>query len=276
MGDCRLCRQDAGFLRNVHRECEEANERGRRQMASLARNAATGDYAAERLVPELGRIAEASYIPSAGIREALLTGWEQAVTESLDDHLLTEAEEQALLEYADRFHISPAEQNRGNARTRIIQGSVLRDLLDGKLPEPPQIHGHLPFNLQKSERLVWVVDAVDYLEERVRRERVGSSHGVSVRVMRGLYYSPRTYKSRTVERVVTEKLDTGLLGLTNKHIYFAGESKRFRVAYSRIVAFEPYADGIGIMREAQTACPQSFITGDGWFIYNLTTNLAQL
>ena len=28
------------------------------------------------------------------------------------------------------------------------------------------------------------------------------------------------------------------------------------------------------MRDAQTAKPQSFRTGDGWFVYNLVTNMA--
>ena len=79
-----------------------------------------------------------------------------------------------------------------------------------------------------------------------------------------------------VEWDETVRLDTGLMGLTTKHIYFAGDTKRFRVRYDRIVAFEPYSDGIGIMREAQTAKPQTFITGDGWFAFNLATNLAQM
>ena len=30
------------------------------------------------------------------------------------------------------------------------------------------------------------------------------------------------------------------------------------------------------MRDAQAARPQIFHTGDGWFAYNLTTNLAQI
>ena len=63
--------------------------------------------------------------------------------------------------------------------------------------------------------------------------------------------------------------DTGMLGLTTKHIYFAGSRKRFRVRYDRIVAFEPYSDELGIMQDAQTARPQTFRTGDGWFAYNL-------
>ena len=63
--------------------------------------------------------------------------------------------------------------------------------------------------------------------------------------------------------------DTGMLGLTTKHIYFAGSRKRSRVRYDRIVAFEPYSDEFGIMRDAQTARPQTFRTGDCWFPYNL-------
>ena len=67
-----------------------------------------------------------------------------------------------------------------------------------------------------------------------------------------------------------------MLGLTTKQIYFSGSRKRFRVRYDRIVTFDPYDDGSGIMRDAQTAKPQTFRTGDGWFAYNLATNLAQM
>ena len=49
-----------------------------------------------------------------------------------------------------------------------------------------------------------------------------------------------------------------------------------RVRYDWIVDFEPFSDGFGIMRDAQTAKPQSFRTGDGWFAYNLAVNLAQM
>ena len=40
--------------------------------------------------------------------------------------------------------------------------------------------------------------------------------------------------------------------------------------------FEPFSDRFGIMRDAQTAKPQVFKTGDGWFAYNLAVNLAQM
>ena len=117
----------------------------------------------------------------------------------------------------------------------------------------------------KSEQLVWVIQGVDYLETVVRRERRGSSQGLSIRVARGLYHRPSTFRSRPMEWEETVHADTGMLGLTTKHIHFAGSRKRFRVRYDRMVAFEPFSDGSGIMRDAQTARPQTFRTGDGRF-----------
>ena len=93
---------------------------------------------------------------------------------------------------------------------------------------------------------------MDYLETVTRRERRGTSQGVSIRVARGLYYWPSTFRSRPIEWEETVHADTGLLGLTTKHIYFAGPKKKFRVRYDRTVSLEPYDDGFGIMRDAQT------------------------
>ena len=109
----------------------------------------------------------------------------------------------------------------------------------------------------------------------MRRERRVPSHGLSIRVTRGLHYRASTFRSRLIEWEETVQADTGMLGLTTRHTYFAGSRKRFRVRYDRIVAFDPYEDGFCIMRDAPTAKPQAFPTGDGWFAYNLAANPAQ-
>ena len=69
---------------------------------------------------------------------------------------------------------------------------------------------------------------------------------------------------------------TGMLGLTTRHVHFAGSRKKFRVRHDRIVSFDSYEDGSGIMRDAQTARPQTFRTGDGRFAYNVAAILAQI
>ena len=209
--------------------------------------------------------------------DLLVHGWAAAVGAALEDGVLTDAEEDALSRYLDRFDVfRRGGQGHEAMRLKLVKASAIRELTEGIVPKRQNIRGQLPFNLMKSEELVWVFDGVAYLEDVTRREMRGSSQGLTVRIARGIYYRPSAFRSRVVEWEETVRADTGLMGLTTKHIYFVGDSKRFRVRYDRIVAFEPYSDGIGIMREAQSAKPQTFITGDGWFTYNMATNLAQL
>ena len=241
-----------------------------------ARLAALATEPGSAHLQELQEALNDSGLSPAERNRLLVRAWEAAVEGALEDSVITMDEENALTRYLDRFGLSVNDVNANGAHTSLIQSAVIREVAQGIVPQRQRIEGNLPFNLMKSEQLVWVIDGVEYLETVTRRERRGSSHGVSIRVARGLYYRPSTFRSRPVEWEETARVDSGLLGLTTKHIYFAGSRKRFRVRYDRIVAFEPYSDGLGIMRDAQTAKPQSFITGDGWFVYNLATNLAQM
>ncbi len=202
--------------------------------------------------------------------------WEAAVESALEDGLLTLDEENALNRYMDHFGLTAERLDQNRVLTQVVKSAVLRDITEGIVPDRQNISGRVPFNLMKSEKLVWIMNGVDYLEVVTRRERRGSSLGLSTRVARGVYYQPGTFRSRSVEWKETVHQDTGLIGFTTKHIYFSGPKKKFRVRYDRIVDFEPYDDGFGLMREAQTAKPQTFRTGDGWFAYNLAVNLAQV
>ena len=208
-------------------------------------------------------------------RGILVRAWEAAVQATLEDELVTQDEDEALAKYAHHSGLTQKNLDRNGAQTSLVQAAVIRDVTQGIVPQHQTITGTIPFNLMKSEQLVWMIKDVDYLETVIRRERRGASHGVSIRVVRGLYHRPSTFRSRSTLWEETAQADTGLLGLTTRHIYFAGSRKRSRVRYDPIVAFDPYEDGLGIMRNPQTTRPQAFRTGDGWFAYNLATNLAQ-
>ena len=225
---------------------------------------------------ELAQSLRDSGLPDGRQTALLVRAWEAAVEGALEDGLLTLDEESALHRYLHHFEVAPEQVDGSGVLTSMIKSAVIRDITEGIVPQRQNTQGRVPFNLMKSEQLVWVIEGVDYLETVVRRENRGSSHGLSIRVARGVYYRPGTFRSRTVEWEETVHQDTGLLGFTTKHIYFSGEKKKFRVRYDRIVDFEPFSDGFEIMRDAQTAKPQAFKTGDGWFAYNLAVNLAQM
>ena len=206
----------------------------------------------------------------------LVQAWEAAVEGALEDGLFTLDEENALTRYINHFNLNQSQLDAHGVHTSMIKAAVLREIAEGVVPDRQDIKGTIPFNLMKSEKMVWVMEDIGYIETVVRRERRGSSHGLSILVTRGVYYRPSTFRSRVIEKEETVYQDTGLLCFTTKHIYFSGPKKKFRLRYNKIVNFEPYDDGFGIMKDNLTAKPQAFKTGDGWFSYNLAVNLGQM
>jgi hypothetical protein len=245
-------------------------------MLDLVGRAATGQDEADALAPRLAAIAKGNFLSDGDVRRALVAGWEAVVNHLLDASALDTRNEKALLAFKDRFGLSQDELNQHGAFSRAVKAALLRDLLEGKLPDTAELSRSAPFNLQKDENLIYLFWNVRYLEDKSRTRYVGGSHGVSVRVMKGVYYRVGAFKGNPVRTTQRMQVDTGTLGVTNKHVYFCGPSKTFRVRHDKIVSFIPFGDGAGIVRDASTAKPQIFVTGDGWFTYNLLTNAARL
>jgi len=276
MGICKYCQKPAGFLRSKHRECQNRFDEGEAEIVALIDKAMTPSGEIKNLKSAIRQVASISKIDDLDVNDLVVEGWEQAVETAFDDGILTEEEEAKLTEMQQLFDLPQDELDLNGAYSKVVKGAVLRQVLEGKLPTNFKVDGYLPFNLQKSEKLVWLFQDVDYYEEKTKTRYVGGSQGVSVRVAKGLYYRTGAFKGERVQTSETMHLDTGLMGLTNKHIYFVGSAKRFRINYNKVMAFEPFSDGISVQKDAQTAKPQSFITDDGWFTFNLVTNLAKM
>lgn len=276
MGNCIHCGKPAGFLKKSHKECKQNHEKGKSEIVSLVKKIGAEGGDLIHLEGSIKKVASISFIDSESMRLLIAIGWEKAVDAAFEDDLLTEHEESSLSKMKDHFALSQQVLDRKGAYSKLLKGAVLRDIMDGNLPQRMNVEGNLPFNLQKTEKIVWLFQNVNYYEEKSRTKYVGGSQGVSIRIAKGVYYRTGAFKGERVQTSETVHADSGLMGVTNKHIYFAGPLKRFRIAYNKIVSFEPFSDGIGVQRDAQTAKPQSFQTGDGWFTYNLITNLAQM
>lgn len=276
MGDCKFCGKPAGFLRGTHKECKSQNSDASNRILSLVENIGSTGGDLSSLERSISESASTGLIDENKKNQLLVSGLEKAVERAFDDGILTEDEESSLVDLMDHFSLSQAELDNNGAYTKIVKGAVLRDIFEGTIPERVKIDGNLPFNLQKTEKIIWVFQDVEYYEQKKRTQYVGGSQGVSIRIAKGLYYRSGAFKGERVETHETIHVDTGLLGITNKHIYFSGDSKSFRIRHEKIVSFEPFSDGIGLQRDLATAKPQSFVTGDGWFTYNLITNVAQL
>jgi hypothetical protein len=276
MGDCKFCGQPAGLLRKRHKECEQKHDTGWASMVGDCRLAALGEGDSGTLQQRLSETATANYIEADKTKDAMVEGWGLAVEQFLNDSSLDENEEKKLVGFKERFGLSREMLDLNGSWTKVVKGAVIRDLLSGIVPKRVTIKGSLSFNFQANEELVWLFTDVAYYEDKTRRQYVGGSSGVSMRIAKGLYYRESTFRGHPVETTERVHVDTGTLAVTTKHVYFGGPSKSFRIRHDKIVSFTPYSDGVAIQRDAQTAKPQIFVTGDGWFTHNLLANIGNV
>lgn len=268
MAECPYCHKSAGMMKKEHAECRRADD----AIAAAVRDAGTSGG----VVAELG--ARTSALAKVGDRtvdfqSAVRRGFGMALDRVLEDGVVDDEEEKQLNALLGELNLS--QETAPDEWMRIVKALSLRDLLAGSIPQRVKLD-QIPVQLQKGEQIAWAFPGTDLLEQRVQRASRTIAHGLSIRVARGLYYRPAVFSSTPVERAYTATIGRGLLLLTNKNLYFASSAKTMRIPYAKILSFEPFKDGLGIHRDAASAKPQVFVTGDGWFAYNMATNLAQL
>lgn len=273
MGNCICCGEKVGWFRSQHPECAAKRLAGARRIAELIRSTLMqSEIDWESTQDSITTIASANFISSP--KKHIIDGFQKAIDSALDDDLLSKDEEQKLAQIMDHFGLSQSDLDDSYCK-RLVKVLVLRDIMEGDIPQRISVEFDIPFNLMKQEKLVWLFTDVDYYEQKTRTRYVGGSQGFSVRVAKGLYYRASAYKGERIQENEAVHVATGLLGVTDKHLYFTSESKSLRVKFDKIVAFTPYKDGVGVQRDAVSAKPMIFVTGDGWFTYNLVTNLSQ-
>src|SRR5690606_25155994 len=135
MGNCIHCGEAAGFLKKAHKECKENHRQGRSEIAALVRNAAAHPNDLTSLAASIYRIATSAHIDRNTLKALVVSGWEQAVESAFEDGILTREEEAALGEVRQHFSLTQQDLDKNGALTRMIKGAVLRDILDGTLPE---------------------------------------------------------------------------------------------------------------------------------------------
>ncbi len=276
MGACLHCGQPAGLLRGHHPECEAKHQAGRELFRQLVSRAVAGRLDVAKVGAKYLELQKSHHLSDAVAKPVLVEAWENEVERAFEDGVLSESREADLVSVAEYFALTQNDVNQKGNHSRFVKGAVLRELLEGKIPERVNPDSELPFNFQISEKPIWVFQRVHYYEHKTRMEYVGDSTTSGVRAAKGVYLPTSAFKGRPLDRQETVDCGTGLLAVTNKHIYFSGSQKSFRVTFNEIVTFKPFPDGIGILRDDVTAKPQTFLTGDGWFTYNLVQNAAIL
>ena len=269
MGDCTVCGRPAGFLKSSHPECAQFVK----QLETPLLTAACSGREEHRATAEaaINEAKNSGRLTPARATTLALSSWCDAANLALEDGLLSADEETALMDFARMFGVPHVETPE---HAKLLRAAVLRDVREGIVKTRLRIEGNLPFNLLKSEQLVWAFQRVEGFTTRTTRGHQGGSHGFSLRIAKGVYYRPSAFKAASTSVDSQVSLGVGLLGLTNKHLYFAAPGKALRVKWGDVVAFENFSDGVGVNRAKATDRPLLFRTGEGWFTSNRGAALA--
>ena len=274
MGKCKYCGMSAGWFSSKHKECKQINVKSLADISALSCRAIIEHIDGNETRALIRELQLQGYVNDQELEAAVGKGIASAVDHFLDDNVLSEQEESSIDKYLKVLPISGEALNALGLSQRMVKASIIRSISQGQVPDPKfTIDGNLPFLFQKSEKLIWVFQDVDYLEQRTRMEYQGGSQGVSVRITKGVYYRTGAFKGRRVEVEELKNIGTGIVALTSKHIYFGGSQTSFKVPYSKIVALNTYSDGIQIQKDGVRSKPQIFKGLDGWFASNIITNL---
>ena len=164
---------------------------------------------------------------------------------------------------------------------QFVQGAAIAEAAAGLVPQRMNVPEGAPASalLRRSEQLVWLFDDVECCQGQLPPEPAPTITGVAAPGRDLPYYRPQSFVDRQAADQGWESVARGQLAVASVHLHFCGPGLNgpglsIRLAYGSVVHWEPYHDGIGAAPRAQPNRLVVFRDGDGWFIYNLTRNLA--
>ena len=170
--------------------------------------------------------------------------YEKKLQEFGSDRYLDSEEEQVLGELKSQLSLS--DDDVFHSLYELVRLKRLTALKDGKLPVL-----EADIVLQKNELCHYEV-AVNLIEEKSRTSYVGGSHGVSVRIMKGVSYHVGGFKGDRIVDTFNTVTDNGSLYITNKRVIFAGNKKNVTYPVNKIVNIKRFSDAIQFQKENES------------------------
>jgi len=221
----------------------EAEEQRRREIAFQvleeheARVHFDANGALERLCAEMPDD-EATQFFTAHVRTQL----RPVVEAALEDGLLTPEEERRIERVRERYG---GIQLDGDTTDMLAAARAQYAAWNEPL-SPVQT----PLLLKAGEWCAHAVQAAAY-EERQRTVRVNYGGPVArVRIMKGVYYRAGSIQAQRVTEAYQYSFGEGVLGATNKRLLWVSPQKSISIPLQKIVMFEPYVDGLKVIKDA--------------------------
>ena len=250
MANCMYCGQSAGWFKSSHSSCEsEAQEKLRlAHEQKMEKKRAEEEKLSRQITYFFNDPQPNMELPDTDYGPIWDNVFEQL--EPLDREglqMLNRAQE--ILEIEDMQYVEERDSYQR-----------LYDFVDNGILPDVSIEG---LNLQKSERAFTWLQSVTLYEMRTHTRTEGANAGFSVRAAQGLWLHSGKRAGQVIKEDYWKELDTGVLVLTNKHVYFKGSFKASRIRLDKIVGLQFYGDGIDITKESASGKTQHFAVSHG-------------
>lgn len=271
---CKYCGEDAGFWRSKHTECEQRHNNALSEIRGILTDCfqRREDFYLHK--GEILGLKQDAKVSDDECRLIYRESFDDAIEWYLDDGIIDQAEEKTVARFMQFTGMSQSELNANRSLEKVVQSRVLQDILNGRVPAPRiTIAGNFPFMLSKGEHLLWLFRDVTLQMQKTRRETVGRTRGMSVRVCRGVYYRTGGFRGTPVETTYMDRIGTGSACLTDKNLYFHCPQKALKIPLDKILSLDPYSNGLGLQKDGAREKPIFLENINSWFCYNAISNL---
>jgi hypothetical protein len=222
------------------------------------------------------QIAHASSIQEPECKSMTSSGFAELIDAASSDKLLSEAEENRIDALLSAFGMKLTDLPE-NTMNQYAKAVILRQLDEGRFPSSvPRIEGFNPINLERDEKILWSFVNAGFFTPRTRTEYVGRSQGLSLRLMRGVYYRVGAFKGQPIQKQYINHEGTGSFVISDRNVYFVSSEKSVKIPIKKLIAIEPHSDGITLSRDGANTKQYIFTIDDPLFAANTISKLNQI
>jgi len=274
MGKCLYCGHSAGWFSSKHLRCIERHQKAKPAIENLVAQTMSDENKMDGLFDRVKELSLSGFLTPDERKYHSAKGIILGLEAFLDDHIISEGEYKLLESAIGQLEINAELQKSSGFTERIAKAMTLSSLTNGIIPtDIVKIPEDFPFLIQKSESVVWVFDGVSASERTTQIQYQGSSSGVSIRIMRGVYYRTGAFKGHPVEVEKMKSMGRGALAITTKHVLFVSPKTSLKIPISKLVAIQAYENGLQIQRDGVRSKPILLSGLDVWFASNILSLL---
>ncbi len=288
---CPYCNKKISFFGTTfggieHTKCNSDAEKHKSFVRSYVKNEAlSGRF--NKIAPNEFNDAQKYFSNTPELEESMAAGFDDAVEEMCDDVMLDDKElndlENFINDLTTRFQDNDA--NEPSTREYVIkmlsQYGALKTIADARTLYQlrqgiaPNIQPPAGLMLNKNETFIYYWGSVQCSTLNVKTKFRGRSTGGSYRISKKFSIRHTEHRGRPVSYSEWNNKGSGVLAITNKHIFFLGDGDKGDVKerFSRISSIDPTSDGFIVNLDLKTRPAVRFtISGtsrDAWFASNI-------